>query len=220
MGAAAAGLAALGLAGCGDDDQPGDAAASGSPERTISHAMGSAKVPGDSRRVALGALGRASVRVSGDGRASASALLPGRFAAVAGDQLAGHPDAAVVDAQIDLAGVLREQVLDHFGPLVRRLCACSRRPERALWRSVGDRAATAFLYAGEATGRRPAAERFAERVPQGPQPLLCRPRYVLVDGPGGPMRAHARRGCCLWWRTRAAATCLTCPLDARRPARA
>jgi hypothetical protein len=160
-------------------------------------------------------LAGASVRIAAHGRASAVALLPGRFGAVRDDECAGHPDAEPVGTEDDLAAILRGQVLDDFEPVIGRVCARSGRSERALWRSVGDRAATAFLFAGEATGRRPAAERLAGRLLRGPEPLQCRPRYVLIDGPDGPMRAHARRGCCLWWRARAAAPCLTCPLDAR-----
>jgi iron complex transport system substrate-binding protein len=47
---AAALVAVLAPAGCGDEDQP---AAAGSRERTISHAMGSTKVPAAPRRVVV-----------------------------------------------------------------------------------------------------------------------------------------------------------------------
>ena len=143
-------------------------------------------------------------------------FLDTRFAALPSDPAAGYPDALVVPDEPALVDLLRAELVGHLQPLLTALSRRSGRSERALWRTVADRAAAAFLFAGEATATRHATSRLAERLLAGPPPLRGRPRYEMLDGPDGPMPVHLRTGCCLWWRTRAARCCLTCPLADRR----
>lgn len=141
--------------------------------------------------------------------------LDGRvFATLADDRDANHPDARVVDDQGALVAVLREQVVGLLREPVAVLAGCSGRAERALWRSVSDRAAAALLSAGESAGDVALAGRLAAALLDGPAPLVGRPDYRRLGGAGGAARVHVRSGCCLWWRTRSASCCLTYPRSA------
>ena len=160
----------------------------------------------------------AEVRLApGPGRPEAIAVCPRRFAVLDDDPAAGHADAVRVGSADGLAAVLRDALVQHFAPAIEALNRASGRSRRALWRTIGDRAATAFLYAGAATGGPASADRLAAAVLDGRTPLAVRPAYVTrPDADGGSLRVHERRGCCLWWRTRAAeAVCLTCPIARR-----
>ncbi|MGH2941900.1 MAG: IucA/IucC family C-terminal-domain containing protein [Solirubrobacteraceae bacterium] len=149
-----------------------------------------------------------AVYFTDDGRPYAIRLLHGRFAALPEDPANGHPDVEVVSNRRDLDLRLRRWLLTHFEPVVGALNAASGRPRRALWRTVADRTATALLYAGLASDRVAAARAVAERTLDGEAPLDHPARYGEID----KQPVHLRHGCCLWWRTAAATTCLTCPL--------
>lgn len=144
-----------------------------------------------------------------------------RFAALAGDPDAAHEDVVAVPDDRALADILRAQVIGHLSGPIAALAAHSGRSPRALWRSAGDRLAAAMLFASETVGDVEDGARLTRAVLEAP-PLPGRPDYRVVVVPGGTMRVHARQGCCLWWRTRAATCCLTCPLsfagEARRAA--
>jgi ferric iron reductase protein FhuF len=159
-------------------------------------------------RVPTPGLDGTAVRLTGDGRPCSIRLLHGRFAALPGDPATDHPDADVVCNRSVLDRCLRSWLIAHFDPFVDKLNATSGRPRAALWRSVADRTATALLYAGLAANRPTAAKAIAERTLAGDRPLHYPPRYIEI----GEQSVHLRHGCCLWWRTDAATTCLTCPL--------
>ena len=146
--------------------------------------------------------------LTGEGRPRATRLLHGRFACLRQDPAAKHADAYIASNQALLDRCLRNALLVHFEPLVEAVGAASGRSRRALWRTVADRAAMALLYAGLACNRVEKARTAAERALTGDPPLQHPLRYAELDG--GPC-LH-RHGCCLWWRTAAATTCLTCPL--------
>lgn len=159
-------------------------------------------------RIPTPGLDGTAVRLSGTGLPCSIRLLHGRFAALPGDPATGHPDADVVLNRSALDLCLRGWLIAHFDPFVERLNAASGRPRAALWRSVADRTATALMYAGLASDRTEAARAIAERTLTGEPPLSYPPRYTAI----GEQPVHLRHGCCLWWRTDAATTCMTCPL--------
>lgn len=134
-----------------------------------------------------------------------------RFAGLPGERDADHPDAVIVADEHALAAALREQVIEHLRRPIAALTSHSRRPRRALWHSVADRLAAAALFAAETVSDVPRGARLARDALSGPPPLTGRPDYRIVAGRDGPMRIHARQGCRLWWRTRAATCCLSCP---------
>ena len=146
-------------------------------------------------------------------RPSSVALSACAFAALDGDPAATHADAVVVADEGSLTAALRSSIVAHFGLLAPALNAASGRSRAALWRTICDRGATAFLYAGAACGEQARADELAVALFDGRGPLRTKPRYVVaLDERGTPERRHERHGCCLWWRTRAATTCVTCPL--------
>jgi ferric iron reductase protein FhuF len=167
-------------------------------------------------RVPTPGLDGTAVRLTGDGLPCSIRLLHARFAALPGDPATEHPDADVVCNRSVLDRCLRSWLIAHFDPFVEKLNAASGRPRAALWRSVADRTATALLYAGLASNRPAAAKAIAERTLAGDPPLRHPPRYIEIGG----QSVHLRHGCCLWWRTDAATTCLTCPLRVARSTRA
>jgi hypothetical protein len=158
------------------------------------------------------ALGRAAVTLR-DGLWPMELLVGGaRFAALPDDSDADHPDAVVVAREDVLVQRLRAEIGAHLAPPLSTLAARSGRGRDALWRSVGDRASAALLFAGEAVGDVTRARALARKLLEGNGALVGRPDYRELATPAGPMMVHVRRGCCLWWRTRAANWCLTCPL--------
>jgi ferric iron reductase protein FhuF len=167
-------------------------------------------------RVPTPGLDGTAVRLTSEGVPCSIRLLQGRFAALPGDPAIEHPDAHVVCNRGVLDRCLRTWLIAHFDPFVEKLNAASGRPRAALWRSVADRTATALLYAGLASNRPAAARVIAERTLAGDPPLSYPPRYIEI----GEQSVHLRHGCCLWWRTDSATTCLTCPLRVARGNRA
>lgn len=156
-----------------------------------------------------------ALRFTDDGLPCAIRLLHGRFVALPEDSATAHPDADVVADRSLLDLCLRSALVAHFEPFAQTLNAASGRSGRALWRTVADRTASALLYAGLASDRIAAAHVAAART-LACAPLQHPPRYTEI----GDRPVHLRHGCCLWWRTAAATTCLTCPLrvsDADRP---
>lgn len=161
---------------------------------------------------------RVALRFGPAGRPADVAFLGANWSALREDDEAGHPDAAVFPDDETLTSHVHDDLFGHLHPLIVTLRRLSGRGANALWRGVADRTAAAFLWAGEATSKGDRAERLATALLDGPGPLHGRPRYATVEDRGAPRRVHLRAGCCLWWRTPAATTCLTCPLE-RRPDR-
>jgi ferric iron reductase protein FhuF len=154
---------------------------------------------------------RTAMRFGPGGRPTDVTFGDPSWIALSSDDHAGHPDAIIVADLHALTARLRDELVAHLHPLIAALRQLAPRPERALWRGVADRTAAAFLWAGEATSERDHAERLVSEVLAG-GPLQGRPCYRLVDDDGRARRIHLRSGCCLWWRTRAATPCLSCPL--------
>jgi ferric iron reductase protein FhuF len=148
-----------------------------------------------------------ALRLADDGLPDAIRLLQGRFVALPEDPDTEHPDADVVRDRSSFDLCFASVLIAHFEPFVQTLHSASGRSRRALWRTVADRTATALLYAGLACDRMATANVAAERTLAHP-PLDDPPRYTKI----GDRAVHLRHGCCLWWRTAAATTCLTCPL--------
>jgi ferric iron reductase protein FhuF len=166
------------------------------------------------RRVAAAAVDAVSLRTD-QGRPSELRLAPGRFAVLPADPAAAHHDATVAPTPAVLAALFERALIGHFEVIVDALNAISRRSARALWRTVGDRAATALLYAGLAGDDPQAGERLAHEILRGVRPLEVTPAYATIGIQDRPVRVHLRRGCCLWWRTAAATYCATCPIERR-----
>jgi ferric iron reductase protein FhuF len=148
-----------------------------------------------------------ALRLDGDGLPETIGLLYGGFVVLPEDPATQHPDADVVPDRDGLDVCLANVLIAHFDPFVQTLNAASGRSRRALWRTVADRTATALLYAGLASDRMATADAAARRTLAHP-PLEFPPRYTEIEN----RAVHLRHGCCLWWRTAAATTCLTCPL--------
>lgn len=151
-----------------------------------------------------------------DGRPEELRLTPGPFTTLPDDPAANHHDAEVAQGAEALARAFEHALLAHFAVIVEALYAVSGRAKRALWRTVGDRTATALLYAGLAVDDRHAGERVAHQVLRQTPPLEMTAAYTTILCTDGPKHVHLRRGCCLWWRSSAATRCATCPLEQRR----
>jgi ferric iron reductase protein FhuF len=166
------------------------------------------------QRVAAPTAGEVWLRTD-QGRPSELRLTPRRFNVLPADRAAAHLDATVARTPGVLSGLFERALIDHFEVIVDALNAISRRSERALWRTIGDRAATALLYAGLACEDGEAGERLAHQILDGARPLQIRPAYETIVLEDRRVRVHLRGGCCLWWRTAAATYCATCPLEQR-----
>jgi ferric iron reductase protein FhuF len=152
----------------------------------------------------------------GEGRPSELQLAPHRFYALPADAAAAHRDATIAHTSAHLPQLFEGALIDHFAIIVHALNVTSGRSNRALWRTIGDRTATALLYAGHACNNPHTGERLAHQILRGTRPLQSTPAYATLLVEDHPTRVHLRRGCCLWWRTTAGTYCATCPLH-RRP---
>jgi ferric iron reductase protein FhuF len=153
-----------------------------------------------------------------DGRPGELRLTPGSFTILPDDRAANHHAAKVVQGTAALARAFEDALLAHFALIVEVLNAVSGRARRALWRTIGDRTATALLYAGLAVDDRQAGERAAQHVLRQSSLLQVTAAYTTISRADGPKHVHLRHGCCLWWRSAAASRCATCPLERRRSA--
>ena len=148
------------------------------------------------------------------GRGAPTELLlrPGRFSALRNDCATAHPDATPAPTPAALCEIFEATLISHFKPIVVALNGRCGRSTRALWRTIGDRTATALLHAALACKERHAGEQHAHQILRGAPPLEVTPAYasILIDDRFVPV--HLRLGCCLWWRTAAATYCATCPL--------
>jgi len=132
-----------------------------------------------------------------------------------GERLYGvddDPDAGAgvtgVGSEPVLVAHARRGLVDHLRPLVGALVALRLRPQRALWRTAGDRVAQGFLWAGAAFEREPRAERLARQLLEAPSPLRVEVRFGA--GRDGE-RVHLRSSCCLNHRV-GRTLCAGCPL--------
>ena len=163
------------------------------------------------QRVALPTAGDLRLRPS-TGHTVRLQMSPARFAALPSDSASAHRDAILTTTHADLVEHFRRLLVDHFATVIGALQSISVRAERALWRTVCDRTATALLYAGLASDRQDSAERLAHAILSGSPPLDRAPRYADLRVDERASRVHLRHGCCLWWRIAAAAHCATCPI--------
>jgi len=136
-----------------------------------------------------------------------------RFACLAGDAAAPHPDATVVDGEAALLDDLRSRYVAYQQDLVRAVQARCRRPGRALWRHASDTLAEAFMWAGEALSCREEAWAWGAQAMAGAAVPLAGPagyRLWLVGE-----REHVgrvRSQCCLNYRCADREYCFSCPL--------
>jgi hypothetical protein len=100
--------------------------------------------------------------------------------------------------------------VDLIAPLIDTARAYGR-PARTLWRHAGDRLADAFLWSGEAFGRRERAWGLAEAVLALDTPFAVPPRFTLEDDSA----TRVRRSCCLAYRLANTEPCGRCPLAHR-----
>lgn len=131
--------------------------------------------------------------------------------------LADDPAAASEDLQIvaDADGLLRrlhEDLRDHLAGLFEVINARTRRPRRALWRGAADQLAGAFLWGGEALGRRDEAWALGERCMALHGELAVPPGYRVIHHAGLAEATRTRHSCCIAWRGGDKTTCFTCPL--------
>jgi ferric iron reductase protein FhuF len=151
----------------------------------------------------------------GEGRPSELQLAPHRFYVLPADAAVAHREATVAHTSAQLPRLFERALIEHFDIIVNALNAISGRSTRALWRTIGDRTATALLYAGHACHNPHAGEHLAHDILRNTRPLQSTPAYTTMLVEDRPTRVHLRRGCCLWWRTTAATYCATCPLQRR-----
>lgn len=114
----------------------------------------------------------------------------------------------------DPAGIdlLIGPVVAFHQPLIELIHTMSGRSKKALWRSVRDRLASAILASGEAFRQPQLADAMLARMLETGRVTGGVPRIVRRPGARPSLE---RGGCCLWWRTGAAA-CDGCPITVAR----
>jgi FhuF-like iron-sulfur protein len=164
------------------------------------------------RRVPLAGLERMQPEYSPDRRPEELTLVPGPFACLTGDAVAGHQDARPLASADELLTCLREQLIRANEPLVQVMARPSRRGLRTQWRCVTDKIATIAWYAGKQTGSEAAGLALAEALCIGREPLIGRSGFRTFEYDGVTHLHRVRNTCCQHYRIPGKQLCFTCPL--------
>ncbi len=156
--------------------------------------------------------GNVVLRFGDGGFAEELAFASPRFFALAEDPEAGHPDAAVLPSKKDFLVRMREALATtHLQALIPALRGLRmRRGTRVLWGAGVDVCAEAFMFAGEALGRREEACDYAEELLSGPSPLSGPTNFFVLEQNGEKKATWVRNTCCLYYRL-GNLPCFTCP---------
>jgi hypothetical protein len=109
----------------------------------------------------------------------------------------------------DLEQVRSLLAREHLAPLIEAVSHATKRPRRALWRSMDDRLAAAIAWIAQMT----------DSTARALTLLDGRAELRTLDLGTHELLLHVREGCCLYYRTPVAVKCFSCPLlddDARR----
>lgn len=140
----------------------------------------------------------------------------GRFAALAGDPLAGEA-ARVFGREAEMRRWMRESLEDLLGPLIREIRAATRVGERTLWGRASDLAAQRFLWTGELCGDWAWCGVEAEAFVKAEGSPLNRNNAFFEVEHGGRRGAFMRRSvCCREYRAPGGGHCEQCPLLPRQ----
>lgn len=138
-----------------------------------------------------------------------------RFDCLPDDSAAEHPDAVVVSGSSALRGRFHALITERLtAPVINRLTVLAPVGRKALWGMVTSSWATAYAYAGFATGRSDAARAEAEQlIGSDPRTALAPPIFYLTDDGAATRLRHWRGSCCLYYRAPTYGYCEgTCPL--------
>ena len=148
---------------------------------------------------------------AGDATITGMAFAGGAYG-VAGDTREGDPSLVAVADEDALLACLHAEMEAHLRPLIAAIGAATSRPQRALWRSAGDRLGGAFLWLGEVVGMRERAWDLGSRCMRSGGPLAVGAGFRVLEHAGIAEPTRNRRGCCLIYRVAGNDTCFTCPL--------
>ncbi|BBL80957.1 hypothetical protein RxyAA322_28110 [Rubrobacter xylanophilus] len=151
------------------------------------------------------------VRLDEGGGIPEAAVSDERFAALASDPAAGHPDAVTVAGEEELLGWMRERLLAGLEPLADLVGAITRVGARTLWGRAADLLAQSFLMVG---GDTPDQVRYMQdaRAFVSGLPFGERVGFFVVES-AGRRRAFMRRSvCCQAYKNPEYGYCLSCPV--------
>jgi hypothetical protein len=141
-------------------------------------------------------------------------FLSGRFAALATDTAANHPDAIVLPHAAALRDWLRVRLEQHLAPVIEAVAARTRLGRRAQWNLAADACAAVFLHAGEHldAAERGCAEGLAFVKAAGSPLRNHGTGYITLSCHGHHQTFRTRGGCCLFYRIEPGNNCSTCVL--------
>ncbi|MCA3748827.1 MAG: (2Fe-2S)-binding protein [Rubrobacter sp.] len=150
------------------------------------------------------------VRLDEGGGIPEAAVRTGRFATLASDPAAGHPEAVPLPGEPALLGWMRERLIAGLDPLVSLVCGVTRVGGRTLWGRAADLLAQSFLMVGGDTpdqvGYMEDARAFVSGLPFGE-----RVSFFVVER-GRQRRAFMTRSvCCQAYRNPEYGYCDSCP---------
>ncbi len=150
----------------------------------------------------------------GEGERFDVRFLGGRFAALATDPAANHPDAIVLPHAAALRNWLRVRLEQHLAPVIEAVAARTRLGKRAQWNLAADSCAAVFLHAGQHLGaeERGCAEGLAFVKAAGSPLRNHGTGYVTLACHGHCQTFRTRGGCCLYYRIEPGNNCSTCML--------
>lgn len=102
-------------------------------------------------------------------------------------------------------------IVEAMRPVIDSVHDRTRRGPYALWGTVTDMVAAAFLSVGEHLGRGTHARRLADAVVTANPALVGATNWTDISWCGGTRHTHIRNICCLWYRTEGGDLCATCP---------
>ncbi|MFP4322948.1 MAG: IucA/IucC family C-terminal-domain containing protein [Anaerolineales bacterium] len=125
----------------------------------------------------------------------------GRFACLASDPAANHPDATSLQDTDALLAWLRGRIETHFAPLIARVHAISHLSQSALWRLVADAYAGQALNVGKHTGQVERAQTLGLALIKADKSPLSNPQtgYITLTCAGYTDTFRERGGCCRYY---------------------
>lgn len=153
---------------------------------------------------------------SGEANRLEARFLSNRFAVLAGDPAADHPDAIVLADKAAMREWIRASLETHITPLVDRIAAVTRLGRSAQWNLVADACASLFLSVGQNLGIPDESQAEGMSFIKSPDSIMksARTHYVTLHYEEHADTFCSRGGCCRYYTVAENAhKCSTCVMN-------
>jgi ferric iron reductase protein FhuF len=152
-----------------------------------------------------------SIRFDEDGETAATSWHSPRFAALASDPAAAHPDCTPFATLDELRQHLCTEFNNHFTPVIDALRRHSAMGKVGMWAIAADTCAGAFTWVAERLGRPEFGLSEARAFAALPSRLGRSRDFVQIEEAGFVYQLVDRGSCCLFYKVEEGEYCSNCP---------